>query len=497
LSISFSKMELLKPDTTQDNFKLINFSESKDALLELGLKETEKPQPRKSNIFTKSKSSVFSDDTFAQTERLLTDSLQLKTENPFNESAIAKVEKIKMPTTPRTEVINLTKPKVMHSKNKSIAVHNANFFGSFKLERSPDSKLQTQSPAPQGQIRRDKYSNLFTKLNTTLKEQKQTPPPTKVPSSHQSQRTSKNPSPATTPSMINSRTASKSSFSFKTAPPKNSCESPKIKSFGSSIDLGSWALHLSPQKREENPQNEQDLEIIREVEKNPLMKRKFLKVFQTANSIFVSWAHSIEETKIVYQLDYGIGAKVQNHEQFRTAFKGNASFFVITGLAPRTKYRVRVCPIYPKEEELTKRTSNSPNPSSHSNSVSPRGRAVNNNEVCGQWSDIVTVLTKDIQTIDPHPFGVPCATVSTIGNGKETIVDFEKAGRVVAKNEYEFGKTSWEIKIKRQSAHQAPVDSYSFIKIGVTNKAGKTANIVRQTFQLRIEYRINCYQGFP
>jgi len=202
----------------------------------------------------------------------------------------------------------------------------------------------------------------------------------------------------------------------------------------------------------------------------------------------------MEDTKIIYQLDYGIGAKVQNTEQFRTAFKGNAGSFAITGLAPRynfylenshtnshkrTKYRVRICPIYPKEEEATKRN-NSPNSNSNSNSVSPRGKVTN--EVLGQWSDIVTILTKDVQTIDSQPFGAQCAIVSSLGNGKETVVDFEKAGRVVAKNEYEFGKTAWEIKIKRQSAHQAPVDSYSFLKIGVTNKAGKTANILGRLF---------------
>ena len=86
---------------------------------------------------------------------------------------------------------------------------------------------------------------------------------------------------------IVSRVPSKSSFSFKTAPPKSSCESPKIKSFGSAIDLGNWTFNLSPQKREENPYTEQELELIQEVEKNPLMKRKFLKISQTANSIFV------------------------------------------------------------------------------------------------------------------------------------------------------------------------------------------------------------------
>ena len=197
LSNSFSKLEHAKYEV-HDNFKLVNFAESKEALLRLSLSEIEKPPARRTNVFVKSKSSVFTDDTFSQTERLLTDFIPLKTENPFNEAIITTVEKIKIPATPRTEVINLSKARGLHSKTKSIAVNNPNFFGSFKLEKSPNHRQnasQANSPSAQGQLRRDKYSNIFSKLNTSAKNLKQAPTKTPDP------KTAKMTSQASTPSL--------------------------------------------------------------------------------------------------------------------------------------------------------------------------------------------------------------------------------------------------------------------------------------------------------
>ena len=93
-------------------------------------------------------------------------------------------------------------------------------------------------------------------------------------------------------------------------------------------------------------------------------------------------------------------------------------------------------------------------------------------------------MTKDPQTIDPHTPGIP-AIISV--QGKETIVDFEKSGKVIAKNEYEFGKAAWDIKIPQQMAHQAPFDSNSFIKVGVTNGSGKNSNV----FGSLVNYGLN------
>ena len=43
----------------------------------------------------------------------------------------------------------------------------------------------------------------------------------------------------------------------------------------------------------------------------------------------------------------------------------------------------------------------------------------------------------------------------------------------MARDGYEYGKTTWEIKIPQHKAHQAPTDSNSSVKVGVMSKHGK------------------------
>ena len=100
-------------------------------------------------------------------------------------------------------------------------------------------------------------------------------------------------------------------------------------------------------------------------------------------------------------------------------------------------------------------------------------------KVYGEWSDIESITTKDPQTIDPDTALIPA--IVTV-QGKETIIDFEKSGKLTAKNEYEFGRTSWDVKIPQQMAHQAPFDSNSFIKVGVTIGTGKNAIVFGTLF---------------
>jgi len=64
-------------------------------------------------------------------------------------------------------------------------------------------------------------------------------------------------------------------------------------------------------------------------------------------------------------LQYGIGVKVNNTEQFRQIYKGKAHKCIITDLMPRTTYRFRVAAA--KEES----------------------------EVLGEWSDVTNIATKD------------------------------------------------------------------------------------------------------
>jgi len=96
-------------------------------------------------------------------------------------------------------------------------------------------------------------------------------------------------------------------------------------------------------------------------------------------------------------------------------------------------------------------------------------------EAFGQWSDIINVTTKDLQTIDPETLGI---NAKHILKGDKNIVEFDKSGMVIASNGYSYGKVSWEVKLQQQAAHQSTDDSTSFVKIGITNKMGKPFNII-------------------
>ena len=50
-------------------------------------------------------------------------------------------------------------------------------------------------------------------------------------------------------------------------------------------------------------------------------------------------------------LEYGIGVKVDNKEQFRQIYKGKAHKCIITDLMPRTTFRLRVAPILNSEKQ--------------------------------------------------------------------------------------------------------------------------------------------------
>lgn len=59
---------------------------------------------------------------------------------------------------------------------------------------------------------------------------------------------------------------------------------------------------------------------------------------------------------IQYVLEYGIGVKVDNKEQFRQIYKGKAHKCIITDLMPRTTFRLRVAPILNMEKSATDQT---------------------------------------------------------------------------------------------------------------------------------------------
>lgn len=79
----------------------------------------------------------------------------------------------------------------------------------------------------------------------------------------------------------------------------------------------------------------EDSHHFAELMKNPLLERSFIELVPTATSIFVAWAHLLEQTQVSYQVEYGIGAKVQGVEQFRTAYKGPENNCIILNLMPK------------------------------------------------------------------------------------------------------------------------------------------------------------------
>lgn len=112
---------------------------------------------------------------------------------------------------------------------------------------------------------------------------------------------------------------------------------------------------------------------------DPLTKRKFLHQASTQNSIQVVWSHpeNFDKKSLTYELQYGVGVKVNKIEQFKKIYSGRAHKCIITDLMPKTSYRFRVVPIL-TETDSTKR---------------------------GEWSDPISVSTKDSQTFDATSFG--------------------------------------------------------------------------------------------
>lgn len=103
----------------------------------------------------------------------------------------------------------------------------------------------------------------------------------------------------------------------------------------------------------------------------PLMKRRFIVKASYSSSVQVSWSHpkgaSIEGLR--YLLEYGVGIKVSNVEQFRQIYKGKAFKCIVTDLIPKTNYRFRVAAVIQKDGK----------------------------EEIGEWSDVESISTTDVQ----------------------------------------------------------------------------------------------------
>ena len=153
--------------------------------------------------------------------------------------------------------------------------------------------------------------------------------------------------------------------------------------------------------------------ILQSIEENPLETRVFRKKLQSSTAIQVSWNHPAKVIpNLTYCLEYGVGTKLNNVEQFRQVYKGTAHTCIITDLLPKTSYRFRVSPFIGENK--------------------------------GEWSEIITVTTFDYQKIDINTFG---AHANIITRAQEKYIQFDKPGVIFGTNAFSFGKYTWEIKV--------------------------------------------------
>jgi B-box zinc finger len=167
-----------------------------------------------------------------------------------------------------------------------------------------------------------------------------------------------------------------------------------------------------------------------------LDQRKFVSKQQTSHSIKLSWNHCT--SPVTYILEYGIGSKTSGVEQFRQVYHGPSYNCLITDLLPKTTYRFRVCPI-------------------------------DENDIKGDWSDIISVTTLDLQSLDESTFK---NTGIVVKRGDEKWIQFERAGMIQAAYPFPFGKHTWEVKVLYNSFYSNE-DSSGWLKIGVSSSKNK------------------------
>lgn len=96
-------------------------------------------------------------------------------------------------------------------------------------------------------------------------------------------------------------------------------------------------------------------------------------------------------------LEYGIGVKVDNKEQFRQIYKGKAHKCIITDLMPRTTFRLRVAPILNYEKPVNAERVTGQPASSFDGEAKKQMTVVQEQ---GEWSEVTNITTKETQNFD-------------------------------------------------------------------------------------------------
>ncbi|KAL4464720.1 hypothetical protein ABPG74_011281 [Tetrahymena malaccensis] len=239
-----------------------------------------------------------------------------------------------------------------------------------------------------------------------------------------------------------------------------------------------------------------DLIQYSELAKNPLAKRVITKTYSTSTSIMLQWTHSAYyQGDIKYAVEFGIGMKIGGKEQFKQVYLGSSPQYVIEGLQPKTTYKVRVCAIQSKKKDTSQMENPKDQQKNENSNVVHKidSNLVEEETTSGEWSDVQSVCTQELQTIEPSE----CAQI--IRKEKEIVVQYDTPGIATSLYPYFYGKISWDITASVAS-HACGEDTTACLIVGVTNKLNKKFSIVgstinyglhRETLKIKVQLDFN------
>ncbi|TNV83128.1 hypothetical protein FGO68_gene8909 [Halteria grandinella] len=211
-------------------------------------------------------------------------------------------------------------------------------------------------------------------------------------------------------------------------------------------------LQQTQAEREAEEQLRQMKQMTEQLNANPMIKRRFTQISATSNAVQVVWGHpdeftNIDKRALSYELQYGVGIKVSKVEQFKKIYGGRAHKCIITDLQPKTNYRFRVVAISQSQSEFIK----------------------------GEWSDPMSVMTKEPQCFDQSSFGNCAQFIVKNYTGQnpqtEKFINFLQAGTITGAFGYSFGEHLWAISVRfEESVNLSNMEQSGIMLIGVVNK---------------------------
>ncbi|EAR95495.2 fibronectin type III domain protein (macronuclear) [Tetrahymena thermophila SB210] len=239
-----------------------------------------------------------------------------------------------------------------------------------------------------------------------------------------------------------------------------------------------------------------DLIQYSELAKNPLAKRIITKTYSTSQSIMLQWTHSAYyQGDIKYAVEFGIGMKIGGKEQFKQVYLGSSPQYIIEGLQSKTTYKVRVCAVQSKKKDANQIENMKDQIKNENSNLIHKSDSnlVEEETTSGEWSDVQSVCTQELQSIEPSE----CAQITR--KEKEIILQYDTPGIATTLYPYFYGKISWDITASVAS-HACGEDTTACLIVGVTNKLNKKFSIVgstinyglhRETLKIKVQLDFN------